>query len=100
MIRHGPCELIDSVGPDFRAHETQSVADSKAGVALVSTSALARQHRPAPGCPSGDLMTPDVGPKSQKAVRGLGFEPRQTEPKSVVLPLHHPRGPLRILGDR
>src|SRR5205085_8522830 len=24
-------------------------------------------------------------------VRGLGFEPRQTEPKSVVLPLHHPR---------
>jgi hypothetical protein len=28
--------------------------------------------------------------------RGLGFEPRQTEPKSVVLPLHYPRmgGPV------
>ena len=27
-----------------------------------------------------------------KLVAGLGFEPRQTDPESVVLPLHHPAG--------
>ncbi len=27
-------------------------------------------------------------------VAGLGFEPRQTDPESVVLPLHHPAGVL------
>jgi hypothetical protein len=30
-------------------------------------------------------------------VTGLGFEPRQTGPKPVVLPLHYPVKPSRIL---
>lgn len=30
----------------------------------------------------------EIGPRE---ARGLGFEPRLTEPKSVVLPLHYPR---------
>jgi hypothetical protein len=32
------------------------------------------------------------GPSGLELVAGLGLEPRQTDPESVVLPLHHPAG--------
>ena len=30
---------------------------------------------------------------------GLGFEPRQTDSESAVLPLHHPPRDIRILNN-
>ncbi len=38
--------------------------------------------------------------KAMREARELGFEPRLTEPKSVVLPLHHSRRRARPTIDR
>ena len=50
----------------------------------------------------GRFKTPSLSithlPGFEESVELLGFEPRQTEPKSVVLPLHHSSIPLQFLN--
>ena len=74
-----------SQGQRTPSEESSTLGRKQAGPGAVGLRVRSRR-------PSGRATLGETEAARKKA-RGLGFEPRQTEPKSVVLPLHYPRMP-------